>query len=256
MILQTQGFVLRATRFRESSLIVTLFTRDCGKVKAVCKGVHRPKSKKGSHFEPLNLIEVTIYEKPNRELQLVTDSELVNYYTALRDNYALYINCVYILELVDRMTNVHLPHENLFKLMYAYFGSLRVSNQELLTLAFEVKLLKLLGIFPNLNQCILCKELTADPIGISFEQGGVICDKPDCATAFYDHVKITGADIEFLFKLIKDPFKEIVGYRLETLEFNEVRTLIGRYIAYLTDDALKAARVLHEIKKTHTITSH
>jgi DNA repair protein RecO (recombination protein O) len=249
MIIQTQAFVLRAIRFRESSLIVTLFTNDFGKVKAVCKGVHRPKSRKGSHFEPLNLIDVTVYDKPNRELQLVTDSALVNYYMPLRENYEVYLNCVYVLELVDRMTNVHLPHETLFKLMHTFFGSIKSSNRDLFTLAFEVKLLKLLGIFPNLGQCILCKEMTANPVGISFEQGGVICDAPDCASTYYGTEKICGADIVFLFKLIKDPFSEIANYGFETLEFDAARTLISTYIAYLTDDALKSTKVLNELKK-------
>ncbi|MFC1809271.1 DNA repair protein RecO [Candidatus Omnitrophota bacterium] len=250
MITKTQAFVLRSYKFRESSLIVSLYTKECGKVKAVAKGVHRIKSKKIAHFELFNLLELTMYEKPNRELQLVTDSSIVNYYGTIRENFDLSINATYIVELIDKMTHVHLPNDTLFRLMSTYFGSIKPSNYELFTLAFEVKLLKLLGIFPNLTHCITCKEPIDFPSGISFEQGGALCDKPGCSDMVYDVQHITRNEIVFLFKLIKDPFHAIGSYTFEKLDYVGIKDLINSYIAYLTDNKLKTQKVMEELRNT------
>lgn len=250
MIIKTPAFVLRHSRFRESSLIVTFFTKECGKIKAVCKGVHRPKSKKGSHFELLNQLDLTLYDKPNRELQLVTDSSIVNYYTEIKGNFDLFMQASYVLELIDRMTHVHDPHDVLFKLMQTYFGSLTPSNRELFTAAFEVKLLRLLGIFPNLTTCILCKQPIESPMGISFEGGGIICDRPSCVHSYHGTVGITRDDIVKLFKLVKDPFQTIGSYQGGFTDFERVGTLIGSYVNYTTDGKLKTRKVLDEIKNS------
>ena len=64
------GFVLRTTRLTESSRVVTLFTSEIGKVKAVAKGVGRPKSKMSGAIGLFNLIEGIVYKKETSDIVL------------------------------------------------------------------------------------------------------------------------------------------------------------------------------------------
>ena len=71
MIVKTDAIVLKSMRFRETSKIVTFYTRRYGKIAAVAKGARETKNKFGAALEPMTGVNLVFYKKEQRDLQLV-----------------------------------------------------------------------------------------------------------------------------------------------------------------------------------------
>ena len=82
-IVQTDALVLRSHRLGETSLIVTLFTRDFGLMRCVAKGARGGKSRFGAALEPGVSIAAVVYRKLTRDLQLLSKADIVAYWLAL-----------------------------------------------------------------------------------------------------------------------------------------------------------------------------
>jgi len=74
MLITTKGIVFRFTKYRETSIIVNIYTEELGLNSFIVNGVRSAKSKHNAgYFEPLNLIEVTAYHRPNRDINRITE---------------------------------------------------------------------------------------------------------------------------------------------------------------------------------------
>ncbi|HSP87123.1 MAG TPA: DNA repair protein RecO, partial [Ignavibacteriaceae bacterium] len=65
-IIKTEAVVLSKMDYRDSSNILSLYTKDFGKLSVIHKGARSPKSKKGFIAEPLNHLHIIIYKKDSR----------------------------------------------------------------------------------------------------------------------------------------------------------------------------------------------
>jgi DNA repair protein RecO (recombination protein O) len=85
-IVHTDAIVLRSIDYGETSRIVTLFTRERGKMGAIAKGARSNRSRFGSTLEPLAHINVVLYCKPGRDLQIVSETSHIHTHDALRSS--------------------------------------------------------------------------------------------------------------------------------------------------------------------------
>jgi len=246
MIIKTQAFVLKKYNFRETSLIVHLYTNQCGKLKGICKGVRQLKSRQSSHFELPTLLDVEVYDKPSRELQLISETSIVNYFPGIKNHLEIYLRAVYALELVDNFTQIHMRSEVLFKLLHAYLAGLNPQNQERFSLAFMVKLLKTLGIFPNLLECHVCRTRIDHEAYFCFQQGSVTCGQAVCKSRFQWNQELSVNEISFIYDLIRETFAEIDERTDETM-LVKIQNTIESYIHYITNLKLKSPKVIREI---------
>ncbi|MCA1691940.1 MAG: DNA repair protein RecO [Actinobacteria bacterium] len=131
-----QGVVLRTMRLGEADRIVTLVTPGRGKVRAVAKGVRKTKSRFGGRLEPMNHVDLLLYE--GRELDVISQAETLEQFRSVRED-------------LDRL-----------------------HNAPLMVPAFFLKLLSLEGFHPLLDVCGGCGssgELVAFDVG----EGGALC---------------------------------------------------------------------------------
>jgi DNA repair protein RecO (recombination protein O) len=77
MITKTEAVVLKSMNYRDSSKIVTFYTRGFGKVKCIAKGARQMKSKFGAGLEPITNVSLVLYKKEHRELQLVSQCDAI-----------------------------------------------------------------------------------------------------------------------------------------------------------------------------------
>jgi DNA repair protein RecO (recombination protein O) len=99
------GVVLRTQKLGEADRIITLLTRQNGRVRAVAKGVRRTKSRFGARLEPFTHVDVLIY--PGRSLDVITQAEVIRAYgTPLAADYPRYTAGVAMLETAEKLTPV------------------------------------------------------------------------------------------------------------------------------------------------------
>ena len=98
---KTEAVVLRRIRFSESSLILTMYTRDFGKIKALAKGALRPKSKFLGSLEQAEHISIVFYSKQTRDIQTLSHAELVHPFLTIRSNLRKTTAALAMLEQLD-----------------------------------------------------------------------------------------------------------------------------------------------------------
>lgn len=85
-IVKTKAVVIKKLDYGDTSKIATFFTEDFGKISAIIKGARSPKSKMGSVVDILNTVQIVYYKKESREVQLVSQADLINHYSKIKED--------------------------------------------------------------------------------------------------------------------------------------------------------------------------
>ncbi len=171
--------VLRVQRLGEADRIVTLLTRQYGRVRAVAKGVRRTTSKYGARLEPFGHIDVQYSQ--GRTLHSVTQVEGIDLYgKRLVDDYPRYTTASVIAETAERLTPVE--EEPSLRLYLLTLGALRAlaGAEHENTLVLDSYLLRAMGLAgwaPALTGCAVCGTPGVHR-AFSVPAGGCVC--PDC----------------------------------------------------------------------------
>ena len=105
-----EGVVLRTSKLAEADRIITVLTRDHGKIRAVAKGVRRTKSRFGARLEPFMRVDLLIAE--GRSLDTVSQAESIAAYgAAIVGDYAAYEAANVIVETIDKLVGTE--HERM-----------------------------------------------------------------------------------------------------------------------------------------------
>jgi len=157
-LVTTDAIVLRSYNLAESDRIVVCFTRTSGLIRAVAKGARRMKSRFGAALEPFTLIKLSFHEKENRELVSLSAAEILRSYFNLSSTVEAAEVLAYMGELVAEFAPPHETDERLFRMLTACVEALaeRSGSERVLTRYFEIWLLRLAGLFPDLRTCAEC----------------------------------------------------------------------------------------------------
>lgn len=172
------ALVLRVVEFSETSSIVTLFTREFGKLSAIAKGARRLKGPFESALDLLALCRIVFRPKAPGILDLLTEAKLERRFRPYgRDLTGLYA-AYYVAELITELTEEHDPHPELFDLADAILAGLAQGDPVApLVLQFELGTLSALGHLPSLEQCAECGQVVQEGPRKAFGplDGGVLC---------------------------------------------------------------------------------
>ena len=147
---QTEAIVIKQSKLGESDKILTIYTLEFGKLKAVAKGACRPKSKLGGNVEPLTFS--LMYLARGRNLDIVTQSQIINGFPGLKNDLWRMACGLYILELIDSFTLENSKNRLLFDFLVGILDQLsKPDNNEIILRYFELQLFHYLGYRPQLH---------------------------------------------------------------------------------------------------------
>jgi DNA repair protein RecO (recombination protein O) len=173
---RAEAIVLRTHKLGEADRIITLLTRERGKVRAVAKGVRRTKSKFGARLEPFSRVDLLVFE--GKSLDIITQAESLNAYGQdLALDYSLWTAGQTMLETADRLT----PEDSISaEAQYLLLvGALRtlVTGEHAASLvldAFLLRSLSMAGYSPTLGACVICGVVGTQPF-FHVSSGGALC---------------------------------------------------------------------------------
>jgi DNA repair protein RecO (recombination protein O) len=169
-----QGIVLGSIKLAEADKIVSILTQSSGKIRAVAKGIRRTSSKFGARLEPFTHVSVMLYR--GRNLDTVTQAEIINPFRTLRDDFSLFSAGETMLEAADKVAEEHERNVPLFLLLVRGLRALDTQPAEPAAVAeaFLLKLLSLSGFAPGLSACAVCGAMEVHRF--SHSQGGAVCE--------------------------------------------------------------------------------
>ncbi|NNE09503.1 MAG: DNA repair protein RecO [Gemmatimonadetes bacterium] len=184
-IRKDEAIVLGRRRLQESSLIVDLFTRHAGRLRVVAKGARRTRSRFSGVLEPTTVVQVVYYEKETRDLQLLTQADLVESYSGLRESLLRLSYGYAIIESLIGMKREESGAETLFRLARETFREIDAAAEDRLEAVlwrFLLLALEDTGFKPELEQCLACGRVeTADEMVFDSRAGGVLCRRHGAA---------------------------------------------------------------------------
>ena len=260
---------MRRHDFGEADRILTLYSPTVGKLRAIAKGVRRPKSRLGGHVELFTHVNVLVAQ--GRNLDIVTQAEAKRPFRHIRDDLWKASYASYAAELVDRFTEERMESQPIFELlleMLTFLDGLPVRAQpgevrerpgdaatsarvELAARSFEVKLLGHLGYAPELTHCTECRtRLAPEENRFSAAAGGVLCDA--CGSLQPSARPISVNAIKALRLFSQEPFGVFERLRLPADVSLEVHGVLRALVNYILERQLRTSEFLDRLKSDHS----
>ncbi len=235
MYLQSEALVLKTVDFSETSLVLTLLSREYGKIRALAKGGRRIKGPFESALDLMSQVLVTYIPKRGDALDLLTESKLVRRFRPTKENYGGMYAGYYLIELLNEMTIEQEPMPELFDLAVGAMSQLIDGAPVMPTvMRFEWQLLEQTGHFPSLDLCVHCDgeiDLTQHRIAFGHIDGGVVC--PNCRPGTQQVSMVTPELIRAIRRWHgdHDDGKNDAGF--DASQQGPMRALLNQYVSHL-----------------------
>jgi DNA repair protein RecO (recombination protein O) len=179
-IVKTEAVVLSKMDFRDTSNILSIYTKDFGRISVILKGARSPKTKKGFIAEPLNHLQIIIYRKDSRDLQLLSSADLVSHFPNIKESLEKLKFSLAILELIKNLTPENEVNTKLFAGLIRILSLLDSSDEspKIIFGRFFLFFLKEIGYEIQLNSCSSCQRnlMNNNMLGYNYELG-IFCGK-------------------------------------------------------------------------------
>jgi DNA repair protein RecO (recombination protein O) len=243
---QTEAVVIKKTKLGEADRILTLFTRDHGKIEAVAKGVRRPKSKLAGHLELLTHSQIRLAR--GRNLDTVTGSQTIEAFLPLKNDLWLTSYGLYAAELVYQFNPERSTNQSAFELLVETLSRLsKAENSDLTLRYFELRLLDLAGYRPQLQECVACQvELKPEVNAFCSAAGGILC--PDCQYEQPTSLSISVDALKVLRFMQKNNFDTVSRLKISSELADELKNILAGYIRYILEKEVKSAVWLDSLR--------
>jgi DNA repair protein RecO (recombination protein O) len=228
------ALVLRTVDFSETSLVVTLFTREFGRLGALAKGGRRLKGPFESALDVLAVCRIVFLRKSSGALDLLTEAKLLRRFRPPgRDLLALYAG-YYVAELLGELTDEYDPHPELFDLADRTLAALAAGEDvPARVVRFELGALRLLGHMPSLHSCVECgRPVPAEPrVAFGLLDGGVLCGR--CRPGKRQVVSLSAGARELFRRFAEADTRACDGPQIDQRRFGELRGVLSHYLVNL-----------------------
>ncbi len=155
-IKQSEAIVLRSYPLREADLLVAFFTRAEGKVRGVARAAKKSKRRFGGALEPLTYVRVWYEDRERQELARVDSCEVLESPLAERVDYPRAVALGYVAEVLEQLLPEREANDAMFRLALSVLGQLRAGAIWMPLTYFDLWVVRLTGLLPELGVCIAC----------------------------------------------------------------------------------------------------
>jgi DNA repair protein RecO (recombination protein O) len=245
--LRVEAVVLRHTDYGEADRILSLYTRQLGKTRALVKGARKVTSRKAGHLEPFTHVKLQLAK--GRDLLLVTQADTIDAYLPFGEDLLLMGHASYVVELLDRFTyDEGTENSPIFRLLTDTLTRLAARSDPWLVIRYyEMRLLDYLGFRPQLMECANCgRDILAEDQFFSFFAGGVIC--PNCGQGLPNLTRISVEALKYLRHFQRSSYAEASRARPSPEVQSEAETLMQGYFTYLLERELNTPGFIRRVK--------
>lgn len=196
---RTEGIVLKEMRYKDTSKILTIFTRKHGKISVMARGAYRPKSQLIANTQHFSYNEYYLYR--GRNFYYINQAIMLDSHYGIREDLNRLMYGSYLLELAEVANLEEEPNEKLFLLLKKGLGLLSKLDRDFLKfiLAYEMKYISFLGFKPMIDQCVNCGQRNFHKMKFSAELGGIVCSSCFDRDYYSDYI---GPDIHQAIRLL------------------------------------------------------
>lgn len=244
MFQKCEGIVIRTIEYGETNKIVTIYTREWGKVGVMAKGAKKPNSRLASITQPFTYGYFLV--RKSKGLGTLQQGEMVQSLRGIREDIFKTAYASYVLELLDKAVENHQPNPYLFEvLLQTLLHMNHGEDLEIMTFIFEMKMLNVYGLYPVLNDCAICSN-TEGQFAFSIREGGFICHR--CFDKDPYSLKISAATVRLLRLFYYLDINRLGKISVKEETKKELKKVISTYYDEYSGLNLKTKRFLSQIK--------
>jgi DNA repair protein RecO (recombination protein O) len=247
-IYRTEGIVLKHSDFGEADRLLTICTPYLGKLRLLAKGVRKLTSRKAGHLESFTRTQLLVAR--GRNLDIITQAQMVESYSPLRQDLWRMSHAYYVGELVDAFSEEQAENEPLYRLLCDVLCWVCESpNLELAMRFFELRLLSLVGYRPELFRCLGCNA-AIEPVSnyFSAEAGGALC--PRCGQAQHGAKPISLGALKVLRYMQTHSFADCARLELHPVTYSSMEEILRDHLTHILERQLKSVEFLHLLRQT------
>ncbi len=235
---KTDAIVIRLADFSESSKVVTLFTREFGKIACLAKGAKRLKSAFESGLDLLSETRIVFIQKSSTGLDLMTESQLIHRFQPVKTSLNHLYGGYYVAELLNAFTETDDPHPDLYDAAITTLDALEHPEPVGVTIiTFELTILYEIGQLPDFESCTICHSTieTGEKVQFGGSQAGLICTA--CGQEEYEgahstKTQISAGAIALIRRLTASEHQLIDQLVISPSQMKEVRSVITSAISH------------------------
>lgn len=231
----SEALVLRVWPFHEADLLVSLFTREQGRVRGVARHAMKSRRRFGGALEPMTHVRATYAEKPRQELVRLEAFEILSSPLAQPIDWQRTAGLQVVAEVLEEAMPDGAPEDAVFRLALAVLAEMQIGRVWLPVTYFCLWMNRLMGWMPELGHCVVCGEdLRGRAVWYSGTSDGVTCEddrRPGSIAMGAESVGLAGRMFrETVRELAEEDWPrgrgaELRGFALETLERHLERRL-------------------------------
>lgn len=244
---RAEALTLKYSPIGEADLLVTLFAREEGKLRATAKGARRPTSKLVGHLEPLTWSRFSLHR--GRSLDVISQAQTIANFTPLKSDLTALSKGLYVAELVDGFGSEASPNEPLLHLALDTLTALSADPEsDLPLLYFQLHLLAVSGLLPELHCCVECRQpLEPGRHRYSAAGGGTFC--LDCAPAEGGLRPLSLRALKVLRLLARSRRPELPPLNFEESLALEMKSLLAGTAQYWLDKEIRSRAFLDQLAR-------
>ncbi len=153
---QAEAVVLRTWPIHEADQIVSLFTRDLGRIRGVAKSAARSRRRFGGALEPMTHVRARYFERPKQDLVRLDSFEILRSPLSDPVDYARAAALAFFAEILEETLPEHAPEDHVFRLLLSVLQQTRIGCIWMPVTYFALWITRLMGWLPDLGHCLLC----------------------------------------------------------------------------------------------------
>ncbi|MGM9927627.1 MAG: DNA repair protein RecO [Bacillus sp. (in: firmicutes)] len=245
MIQKCEGIVIRRIDYGENNKIITIYTREWGKIGVMARGANKPKSRLSSVTQLFYYGYFLV--KGSSGLLGLSQGEPISSFRHIREDIIRTAYASYVIELLDKGTEEKKPNPFLFELLYQTLNYINEGyDAEVITAIFEMKMLSVLGIPPVLDRCVCCNR-TEGEFAFSIREGGFICHL--CKERDPYRIPISASTVKLLRVFYYFDLSRLGNISLKDETKKELKLVIESYYDAYSGLSLKSKKFLQQLHK-------
>ncbi len=239
--IKVSGIVIKEVNVGDFDKMLTILTPNLGKISASCKGCRRPKSQLLSGSQLLCFAEYMMFK--GGDVYTVNSCETIELFYNIRTDLDKLQYASYITKIV---TDVTTENQNSYNTLKLYLNTLYTisetdKNLDFVTSIFKMRLLKILGFTPNVNECVMCK--TKENLNyFSIKDNGFKCDA--CSKQDTSSIKMSAPTQNAIKYIILADSKKIFNFSLSEDGQKELKLISDIYLNEKLEKEYKFEKII------------
>ena len=238
---QIEAILVAVRDWGDADKIVTLFSREHGKIIAFANGARRPKSPLAGGMQLFTHLEARLM--PGKNCESVKQCEIKYAFREVQEDFNCMAYGAFIAELTSELCPERQPEPQVFDLLLAVLHILKKRNPRMVALAYAWQLLSITGYYPEFDRCTVCGQALSFSAYFSFASSGCVCSSCE----HYGLPEFSEKTSNFIKCMLHLDWNNPGCFTVNSTTLVQTEKLLMGYLMHCLDKPLKSAKFIKQV---------